>query len=72
MSQRQATFGDLELQILEDVTRLGGNLTTYFRECKNRMAELTNQNQQLMADMAKLKVQQSKEPEPKVLKSSKK
>ena len=72
MSQRQATFGDLELQILETLTQLGGALTTYFRESKNRMQEITNQNQQLMADLAKEKVKNSKEPEPKVIKSNKK
>ena len=47
------------------VTQLGGALTNYFRESKNRMAELTNQVQQISADLAKLKVQQTKEPEPK-------
>ena len=66
------TFGDLQLQILEMHTQLGSAITTYFRESNNRVEELTNQNQQLMADLAKLKVQQSKEPEPKVLKSNKK
>ena len=72
MSQRQATFGDLELQILEALTMVGGNLTTIFREYRNKVSELTNQNQQLMADLAKEKVRNSKEPEPKVIKSNKK
>ena len=65
MSQRQATFGDLELQWHEMITRLGALGTTLFNEYKNKLTELTNQNQQLMADLAKLKVSQTKEPEPK-------
>ena len=72
MSQRQATFGDLELQWHELLTRLGALGTSLFTEYKNKLSELTNQNQQLMADLAKEKVRNSKEPEPKVIKSNKK
>ena len=72
MSQRQATFGDLEIQYHELKTAVDGAMATILREYKNKLAELTNQNQQLMADLAKLKVQQSKEPEPKVIKRTKK
>jgi len=71
VSQRQATFGDLELQYHETKTQLDSIMATILREYKNRVNELTNQNQQLMADLAKLKVQQSKEPEPKVIKGKK-
>ena len=65
MSQRQATFGELELQVHELLTQVGSGITTIFREYKTRLGEEVNKNQQLMADIAKLKVQQTKEPEPK-------
>jgi len=65
VSQRQITFGDLELQYHELKTQLDGVMATILREYKNRLNELTNQNQQLMADLAKLKVQHTKELDPK-------
>ena len=46
-------------------TMVDGLMATIIKEYKNKLAELTNQNQQLMADLAKQKVAQSKEPEPK-------
>lgn len=65
MSQRQVSFGDLELQYHEIKTQLDAITSTIFREYKNKVRELTNQNQQLMADLAKEKVRNSKELEPK-------
>ncbi len=65
MSQRQATFGDLKLNHHELLAALAGSAATIFRQYDNKLTELTNQNQQLMADLAKLKVQQTKEPKEK-------
>jgi len=68
VSQRKMTFGEFELKIHEELTQVGGDITAIFREYKNRVGELTSQNQQLMADLAREKVKNSKEPEPKVVK----
>jgi len=72
MSQRQATFGDLELQYHELKTAVDGVMASIIREYKKKLSELTSQNQQLMADLGKEKVKNSKEPEPKVIKGTKK
>jgi len=65
MSQRRATFGEMELRIHEELTQVGGDITMIFREYKNKVAELTSQLQQVTADLAREKVKNSKEPEPK-------
>jgi len=61
VSQRQATFGDLELNMHELKTAYDGCVATIIKEYKNKLAQLTNQNQQLMADLAKQKVAQTKD-----------
>ena len=65
MSQRQTTFGDLELQYHELKTMLDGIMATIIKEYKNKLAEVTSQLQQTTADLAREKVKNSKEPEPK-------
>jgi len=55
------TFGDLELQYHELKIAVDGAMASIIREYKKKVQDLTNQNQQLMADMAKFKVQQTKD-----------
>jgi len=68
MSQRQPTFADLELNYHESKTIADSNAVRLIREYKNKVVELTNQLQQVTADLAREKVKNSKEPGPKPVK----
>jgi len=60
VSQRQVTFGDLELNMYELGIAYDGSIVRIIKEYKNKLEQLTNENQQLMRDLAKMKVDQTK------------
>ena len=72
MSQQRQTIGDLELNSYELKTQSDAATANVIRNLKNMVIDLQNKLQQVTADLAREKVKNSKEPEPKVIKSNKK
>ena len=72
MSQQKQTIGDLELNSYELKTQADAANAIVIRQLKNMVIDLQNKLQQTTADLAREKVKNSKEPEPKILKSNKK
>ena len=68
MSQRQPTISEVKIQYYEGRASSENLVKMIFNSYENQIVELANKNQQLEADLVKLKVQQSKEPEPKEVK----
>ena len=72
MSQQGRTIGDLELNAYELKTQADAANAIVIRQLKNMVLDLQNKLQQVTADLAREKVKNSKEPEPRVIKSNKK
>ena len=72
MSQQGRTIGDLELNSYELKAVSDAATANVIRQLKNMVVDLQNKLQQVTADLAREKVKNSKEPEPKVIKSTKK